>query len=72
LILYTYFVIGMVESVAGMFAYLVVYGQVGFLPDMLLGLSPEWDNPAINDLTDSYGQEWVTILMISIFNLKVL
>ncbi|XP_021953520.1 sodium/potassium-transporting ATPase subunit alpha-B [Folsomia candida] len=58
LILYTYFVIGMVESVAGMFAYLVVYAHNGFLPDMLMGLSPKWDDDKVTDLRDSYGQEW--------------
>ena len=60
LILYTYFVIGMIESVAGMFGYLVVYAQIGFLPNMLIGLSPTWDDPNVNDLKDSYGQEWVS------------
>jgi hypothetical protein len=65
MILYTYFVLGVVESIAGIFVYIVVLAHNGFLPDMLLGLSTKWDNTNINDLQDSYGQEWV----IYLFNL---
>ena len=30
----------------------------GFWPSYLFGLRRSWDSPAINDLKDSYGQEW--------------
>ena len=30
----------------------------GFWPSTLLGLWRSWDSHAVNDLTDSYGQEW--------------
>ena len=30
----------------------------GFLPTDLPGLRKAWDSQAINDLKDSYGQEW--------------
>merc|ERR1712072_991004 len=30
----------------------------GFWPSHLLGLRRSWDSSAVNDLTDSYGQEW--------------
>jgi hypothetical protein len=31
----------------------------GFLPSRLLGLRKSWESRDINDLEDSYGQEWV-------------
>jgi sodium/potassium-transporting ATPase subunit alpha len=31
----------------------------GFLPWDLFGLRAEWDSRAINNMLDSYGQEWV-------------
>ncbi|CAF2663673.1 unnamed protein product [Rotaria sp. Silwood2] len=30
----------------------------GFLPSRLLGLRKSWESKYINDLEDSYGQEW--------------
>jgi sodium/potassium-transporting ATPase subunit alpha len=30
----------------------------GFWPSTLLGLRKAWDSHAVNDLRDSYGQEW--------------
>jgi len=33
-------------------------GQNGFKIHRLLGLQAEWDNSSVNDLVDSYGQEW--------------
>ena len=37
-------------------------GDNGFLPNRLLFLRSEWDNPDINDLADSYGQQWVGVV----------
>ena len=37
----------------------VILGENGFWPYRLLGLRDKWDSKAINDLRDSYGQEWV-------------
>lgn len=51
--------IGMMQAAAGFFVYFVIMGENGFLPVRLLGLRKEWDSKAINDLEDSYGQEWV-------------
>jgi hypothetical protein len=31
----------------------------GFFPSRLLGLRKSWDSRFVNDLEDSYGQEWV-------------
>ena len=50
--------IGMIESFGSFFVYLVVMGQNGFLPMRLWGISTQWDSQAINDLEDSYGQNW--------------
>jgi len=50
----------MIESCAGLFTYFVIMAQNGFLPMQLIGLRASWDSPAVNDLEDSYGQEWVS------------
>lgn len=49
----------MIQGAAGFFAYFVIMGENGFWPNRLLGLRKEWDSKAINDLEDSYNQEWV-------------
>lgn len=50
--------IGVIQAAAGFFAYFVVMAQNGFLPLYLLGLRKDWHSIAINDLRDSFGQEW--------------
>lgn len=50
--------IGMIQACAGFFVYFVIMAENGFWPSRLLGLRKEWDSRAINDLSDSYGQEW--------------
>jgi len=49
---------GLIQAAAGMFTYLVIMAENGFWPSRLLGLRIHWDSRAINDLTDSYEQEW--------------
>lgn len=51
--------IGMIQAAAGFFVYFVIMAENGFLPLKLFGIRKHWDSKAINDLTDSYGQEWV-------------
>lgn len=58
LIFMAYGQIGMIEAAAGFFTYLVVMADYGFYPGRLLGLRAEWDNVAVNDLRDGFGQEW--------------
>merc|ERR1712088_112505 len=58
LISVAYGMIGMIQAAAGFFVYLVIMAENGFLPKRLLGLREEWDSSAVNDLEDSYGQEW--------------
>merc|ERR1711902_315547 len=50
--------IGMIQASSGFFVYCVIMAENGFLPSRLLGLRKDWDSAAINDLEDSYGQEW--------------
>merc|ERR550534_3655614 len=50
--------IGMIQASAGFFVYFVIMCENGFWPSHLLGLRRAWDSQAVNDLEDSYGQEW--------------
>lgn len=52
--------IGMIQAAAGFFVYFVIMAENGFLPMKLFGIRKMWDSKAVNDLTDSYGQEWVS------------
>lgn len=55
--------IGMIQAAAGFFVYFVIMAENGFLPSKLFGIRKHWDSKAVNDLTDSYGQEWVSHLL---------
>ncbi|XP_063069052.1 sodium/potassium-transporting ATPase subunit alpha-1b [Engraulis encrasicolus] len=50
--------IGMIQALAGFFTYFVILAENGFLPGRLLGIRTHWDNKHVNDLEDSYGQQW--------------
>jgi len=50
--------IGMIQASAGFFVYFVIMAENGFWPSRLFGLRKNWDSIAVNDLEDSYGQEW--------------
>merc|ERR1719412_1600859 len=58
LISVAYGMIGMIQAAAGFYVYFVILAENGFWPDRLLGLREQWDSSAVNDLEDSYGQEW--------------
>jgi len=58
LISMTYGMIGMIQAAAGFFVYFVILAENGFWPSKLFGLRRAWDAKAVNDLEDSYGQEW--------------
>ena len=64
LISFAYGQIGMIQASAGFFTYYVIMAENGFLPDILPGIRREWDSRAVNDLKDSYGQEWVGVLSV--------
>jgi sodium/potassium-transporting ATPase subunit alpha len=59
--------IGMMQASAGFFTYFVIMAENGFWPKYLFGLRKQWDSKAINDLPDSYGQEWVTIVLVATY-----
>lgn len=56
--------IGMIQAAAGFFVYFVIMAENGFLPMKLFGIRKMWESEAVNDLTDSYGQEWVNYNLI--------
>lgn len=58
LICLTYLQIGVMQSCAGLLTYFIMMAEHGFFYDRLIGIRDEWDAEQINDLVDSYGQEW--------------
>uniref|UniRef100_A0A8D2MMI0 Sodium/potassium-transporting ATPase subunit alpha n=1 Tax=Zonotrichia albicollis TaxID=44394 RepID=A0A8D2MMI0_ZONAL len=58
LAVYSYLQIGIMQSVGAFVTYFTVYAEQGFLPSTLLGVRVNWENNAINDFEDSYGQQW--------------
>lgn len=50
--------IGFLQVTAAFFTWVVVMAENGFWPSRLIGIRKAWDAAAINDLEDSYGQEW--------------
>uniref|UniRef100_UPI0037E7B501 sodium/potassium-transporting ATPase subunit alpha-3b isoform X1 n=1 Tax=Semicossyphus pulcher TaxID=241346 RepID=UPI0037E7B501 len=50
--------IGMIQALGGFFAYFVILAENGFLPSRLVGIRLNWDDRSVNDLEDSYGQQW--------------
>ena len=53
--------IGFIQAAAGFFTYFVIMAENGFLPSDIFGLRNDWDSKAVNDLKDSYNQEWVSL-----------
>lgn len=58
LLFLTYGQIGLIQAAAGFFTYFVIMAENGFWPERLINLRNEWNSFAINDLADSYYQEW--------------
>merc|ERR1719309_984111 len=50
--------IGMIQALGGFFSYFVILAENGFLPSLLVGIRLDWDDRSVNDLEDSYGQQW--------------
>ncbi|XP_038613601.1 sodium/potassium-transporting ATPase subunit alpha-1 [Tachyglossus aculeatus] len=50
--------IGMIQALGGFFTYFVILAENGFLPSGLLGIRVDWDDRWVNDVEDSYGQQW--------------
>jgi len=51
--------LGMIQALGGFFTYFVILAENGFLPYTLLGIRLDWDDRVVNDLEDTYGQQWV-------------
>ncbi|KAK2587327.1 hypothetical protein KPH14_003044 [Odynerus spinipes] len=68
LISITYGQIGMTQAAAGFYTYFMILMLHGFLPKKLLGLRYDWENKAINDLEDSYGQTWTYKARMDLLN----
>lgn len=66
----TYCMVGPIQACAGFFTYFVVMAENGFLPRRLLFIRDDWNNRSLNDLQDSYGQEWVNSFKFMIFTLN--
>lgn len=49
----------MIQALGGFFSYFVIMAENGFLPGHLVGIRLDWDDRSVNDLEDSYGQQWV-------------
>lgn len=60
--IYVYVCVGMIQALGGFFSYFVILAENGFLPSLLVGIRLNWDDRSLNDLEDSYGQQWVGIL----------
>ncbi|CAG2055170.1 unnamed protein product [Timema podura] len=58
LIFLAYGHLGIIQTAGGFFNYFVIMAENGFLPMRLLRLREEWDSLVVNDLRDSYGQQW--------------
>lgn len=57
-------ILGMMQAVAGFFTYFVILAENGFLPSDLIGIRVNWDDKYVNDLEDSYGQQWVSVTAV--------
>uniref|UniRef100_A0A8D2LLA9 Sodium/potassium-transporting ATPase subunit alpha n=1 Tax=Varanus komodoensis TaxID=61221 RepID=A0A8D2LLA9_VARKO len=67
LAVYSYLQIGIIQSIGAFLAYFTVYAEQGWLPYSLLNIRVKWEDPSINALEDSYGQEWgYTAFFVSI------
>lgn len=51
---------GAIQSFAGFADYFTAMAQEGWFPLLCVGLRPQWENHHLQDLQDSYGQEWVS------------
>jgi len=58
LLFLSYGQLGLIQAASGFFTYFVIMAENGYWPSRLLGLRHAWESKAINDLRDSYGQEW--------------
>lgn len=58
LLFMTYGQIGVIQACASFACFYFIMASHGFFPGILFGMRMSWDSPHVNDLEDSYGQEW--------------
>ncbi|XP_021092056.1 potassium-transporting ATPase alpha chain 2 isoform X1 [Heterocephalus glaber] len=58
LAIYSYLHIGLMQALGAFLVYFTVYAQQGFWPTSLINLRVRWEKDELNDVEDSYGQEW--------------
>ena len=51
--------IAFIQASAGFYSYFAIMAEHGFKIGDLFGKRKNWDSKGVNDLLDSYGQEWV-------------
>lgn len=51
----------MIQALGGFFTYFVILAENGFLPSDLIGIRDKWDDLWVDNVEDSYGQQWVCI-----------
>lgn len=49
---------GLIQACAGFTNYFITLAIYGFYWDILPGMRERWVSPYVNDIVDSYGQEW--------------
>ncbi|VIO93925.1 Uncharacterized protein BM_BM10442 [Brugia malayi] len=55
---FSYLQIGIIQAAAGFMTYLIIMAENGFHIHRLLWIRDEWDDSMVDDLEDSYGQQW--------------
>lgn len=63
---FSFLQIGMIQITCGFLTYFTIMADYGFFPGQLIRIRKKWESPFLNDLLDSYGQEWVCNFIISI------
>lgn len=58
LIGYAYLQIGVIQAASGFFTFFTIMGDNGFKANELWGIRADWDDAGLEEVTDSYGQQW--------------
>jgi len=62
--------LGLIEICAAFYTYFAIMAESGFWPARLMGIRDMW-NSRVNDIEDSFGQEWVGNFCVSCFRCKM-
>ncbi|XP_017090689.1 sodium/potassium-transporting ATPase subunit alpha [Drosophila bipectinata] len=58
LLFVTHILVGPIEAAAVFILYFKYMAHRGFIPKSLYGLNYRWYDPSVDDIIDTYGQEW--------------